>query len=122
MSFRADVPNKKNLTSSEVESMLRSGPKLEWFNGPYRQGVILDVHRYALVLDYADGRLDVQGFDTEEELGWALLAQWRRSRYTDRQSGRGGYYVSYYVDPDEPLRPRLLVEQDDDLDDDEAAE
>lgn len=110
MKFRASFPNKRFLGRDEVADMLRTGPKLEWFNGPYTQGVIIGPHRYALVREFDDGTLEVEGYDTEGELGIALWLQHNRARYTDVQAKRG-YWVSYYVEP-EP--PQLVVEVEED--------
>lgn len=110
MRFRAYFPIKKFLTRDEVGDLLRNGPKLEWFAGPYTQGVILGQHRYALVREFDDGTLEVEGYDTEGELGIALWLQHNRARYTDVQAKRG-YWVSYYVEP-EP--PQLVVEVEED--------
>lgn len=109
MSFRADFPNKRRLTDNEVRDMLHAGPRPEWFSGPYQPGVVIDGYRYALVREYSDGTLEVEGYDTETELGIALWLQWRRARYTDEQEKRG-YWVSYYIDADPAALTTVVVE------------
>lgn len=105
MKFRTNFPNKRFLSHDEIADLLRNGPELDWFAGPYPQGVILSQHRYALVREFDDGTLEVEGYDTESELGLALWLQHKRARYTDVQAKRG-YWVSYYVEPE---RPQLVI-------------
>lgn len=116
MSIRVNWPGKHNLTDREADEVLRSGPKLGWFEPAYPRGILLaDVRqRYGLVRVFTDGTESVhyefEFFDDRQGLAWALNAQWEgRSRESDEP--RLPYDV-YYFEPDKPIRLRLVIEQD----------
>lgn len=122
----ADYPGKKALTEAEANRVLANGPDLKWFESGWAEhGVLLanTSKRYGYIhvlpADEDDDQprtYEIHLFDDRESLAWALdfLHEQHPECPSDECLGL------FYITPDEPIRLRLVIEEDDAGEDDEA--
>jgi hypothetical protein len=128
--FPADYPGKRSLSDIDAQRVLQSGPDPKWFEPWAERGVHLSnatSHGYGYFHVYSIAgsfQYDFAAWPTEEGLSLGLDALYHH--HTGRGFQEDRTYprcedcqgVMYFM-PDEPLRLRLVIEQDDE---DEAGE
>lgn len=128
---RADYPSKTWLSEAEAMDVLRRGADPAWFEPAYQRAVIIPhrsarAYRYGLIRVYGDSAApeayDVQLSWDREGLAWALEAQWS-GLFPDARKGEPRLpYDVFFFSADQPLKLRIVIEEDDREDDDEVEE
>lgn len=117
--YPADYPGKRSLTEAEANRVLADGPDLKWFESGWAEhGVLLgDVSQrygyiHVLPADEDDDqprKYDIHLFDDRQGLAWALELLHDEHPECPSDDCLGLMYIT----PDEPIRLRLVIEEDD---------
>ncbi|GLI28503.1 hypothetical protein ARHIZOSPH14_27450 [Agromyces rhizosphaerae] len=131
--YPSDYPGKRSLSETEARRVLQSGPDPTWFEPWAERGVNLSnatSHPYGYFHVYSVAgsfQYDFAAWPTEEGLCWGLEALWNhhtgRGLQEERSYPRCEECQSVvYFTADEPLRMRLVIEQDDEDEDEDGEE